>query len=355
MEIKIGSRTIGEKHPTYFIADIAANHDGQLERAVKLIRLAKQAGANAAKFQNFHAKKIVSEYGFTHMGVKVSHQAKWKKTVTQVYDEASIPFDWSPILKSVCDEEGLDYFSSPYDFESIDYLDQYMPAYKIGSGEIDWLEALERIARKGKPVFLATGASNIGEVQKAVKTILAINPQLVLMQCNTNYTASLENFQFINLRVLNTYRSMFPDVVLGLSDHTPGHATVLGAVTLGARAVEKHFTDDCQREGPDHAFAMDPDAWAGMVENTRRLERSLGSANKVIEENERDTAVVQRRCLRASRDIKPGEILTREMIDVLRPATPGAIKPDEIEIVIGTRALKDIPAGKELCWLDLTR
>ena len=116
---------------------------------------------------------------------------------------------------------------------------------------------------------------------------------------------------------------------LGLSDHTPGHATVLGAVALGARVIEKHFTDDTTREGPDHKFAMDPHTWAEMVENTRRLEQALGSADKVIAENEMDTVIIQRRCVRAARDILAGEVLTREMIDVLRPATPGAILPDQ--------------------------
>jgi N-acetylneuraminate synthase len=131
---------------------------------------------------------------------------------------------------------------------------------------------------------LATGASDICDVQRAVHTILAINPQLVLMQCNTNYTASLENFKCINLLVLRTYHLMFPDLVLGLSDHTHGHAAVLGAVALGARVVEKHFTDDTKREGPDHLFAMDPDAWASMVENTRQVERALGSGDKFVTE-----------------------------------------------------------------------
>src|SRR5512139_1009003 len=232
MEIRIGEHIIGLNHPAYFIADIAANHDGDLERAKLLIRLAKDAGADAAKFQNFSAPKIVSDYGFSHMNSQVSHQATWKKSVFQVYKEASIPFEWTPILKKECDRVGLDYFSSPYDFEATDMLDPYVPAYKIGSGEIDWLEAIDRIARKGKPVLIATGAASIGEVQKAVHTILAVNQQLVLMQCNTNYTASLENYDHIHLNVLKTYAAMFPEVVLGLSDHTHALAPVLGAVTL---------------------------------------------------------------------------------------------------------------------------
>jgi N-acetylneuraminate synthase len=353
MEIQIGKRKIGLNHPTYFIADIAANHDGDLERARLLIHLAKEAGADAAKFQNFRAPKIVSDYGFKHMDGQVSHQASWKKSVFEVYQGASIPFEWTQTLGEECDEVGIDYFSSPYDFEAIDMLDPYVQMYKAGSGEIDWIEALERMAGKGKPFFVATGASTIGEVQRAVRAILKINPQLVLMQCNTNYTASPDNYDHLHLNVLKTYAVMFPDVILGLSDHTHANAPVLGAVVLGARVIERHFTDSNQREGPDHKFAMNPDNWAKMVEETRLLERALGSPDKFIAPNEVDTAVVQRRCLRAARDIQAGETFTREMIDVLRPATPGAIKPNEIEAVIGTRALVDMPLGKEIRWTDL--
>jgi N-acetylneuraminate synthase len=191
-------------------------------------------------------------------------------------------------------------------------LDQYVQMYKAGSGEINWIEALERMASKGKPFFVATGASDIGEVQRAVHAILKINPQLVLMQCNTNYTASPTNYDHLHLNVLTTYATMFPDVILGLSDHTHANAPVLGAVTLGARVIERHFTDSNDRVGPDHKFAMNPEMWANMVEETRILERSLGSADKFVAGNEIETSVIQRRCLRASRDIKSGEVFTRE-------------------------------------------
>ena len=353
MEIQIGAHTIGVNHPTCFIADISANHDGDLERAKLLIQLAGEAGADAAKFQNFRAPEIVSDFGFKSMEAQISHQATWKKSVFEVYQSASIPFEWTPILKEECDREGIEYFSSPYDFDAIDMLEPYIPAYKIGSGDITWPEALERIAEKGKPVILATGASTIGDVQRAVSTILAINQQLVLMQCNTNYTASLENYDHIHLNVLKTYRTMFPEVILGLSDHTFGHATVLGAVTLGARVVEKHFTDDNSRVGPDHPFSMTPETWRDMVDRTRELERAFGSGEKFVAQNELNTVVVQRRCLRAARDVKAGERISRDMIDVLRPAISGALMPYEIDAVIGTRSTVDIPKGKELRWTDV--
>ena len=173
--IEIGGRRVGDSYPTYFIADIAANHDGNLQRAVKLIHLAAEAGADAAKFQHFRAERLVSRTGF-EAGPKVSHQSAWKKSVFEVYQAASVPWDWTDRLKAECDDAGIQFFSSPYDLDAVDMLDPYVPAYKIGSGDITWPDLLGHIARKGKPVLLATGASTMDEVDRAVTSILAINP-----------------------------------------------------------------------------------------------------------------------------------------------------------------------------------
>jgi len=346
----IGSRQVGGDHPVYFVADIAANHDGDLERAKRLIRVAAEAGATAAKFQNFQAAKIVSDLGFRELGGQQAHQASWKKSVVEVYRGASVPWEWTPLLKAECDRAGIDYFSAPYDFGAVDMLDPFVDVYKIGSGDITWLEMLEKVAAKGKPVMLATGASDIGDVQRAMRCLQATGVPLVLMQCNTNYTASLDNFRHIHLNVLQTYRTLYPDVVLGLSDHTPGHATALGAVALGACVIEKHFTDDNSREGPDHKFAMDPVAWKEMVERTRELQAALGSPDKFVAGNERDTVVVQRRCVRAARDIAAGTVLTRELLDVLRPAPRDAIMPFELAEVVGRRTAQALRSGEHLVW-----
>jgi sialic acid synthase SpsE len=349
-ELKLGSKIVGSGHPTYFVADISANHDGNLDRAKLLIRLCAQAGANAAKFQNFRASKIVSEQGFQKLGQQLSHQSKWKKSVFQVYQDASLPWEWTPILKQECAAVGIDYFSAPYDLEAIDMLNPYVEIFKIGSGDIAWPEMLRKIAEKQKPVLLATGASDLAEVQRAVEQILAINRQLVLMQCNTNYTGSMESFRHIHLRVLDTYRSLFPGVVLGLSDHTPGHVTALGAVALGARVIEKHFTDDNNREGPDHPFSMTPQTWRDMVDRTRELECALGSPLKVVEENERETVVVQRRCLRAAAHLDSGTVLRPEMLEVLRPAPHDAVMPSDLPRVVGKTLLHDLSSGEYLKW-----
>jgi N-acetylneuraminate synthase len=353
MEIKILDKTIGLDHPTYFIADIAANHDGDLERAKVLIRLAKEVGADAAKFQNFRAPKIVSDYGFKAMGGQVSHQAAWKKSVFEVYADASIPFEWTPILKEECDKVGIHYFSSPYDSDAIDMLDPYVPAYKAGSGLISWPEAIVRMAEKGKPMLIATGASHLSEVVHAMEMLLAVTDQVVLMQCNTNYTASENNYDNLHLNVLKTFAAMWPEVVLGLSDHTHSPAPVVGAVAMGARVIERHFTDSNEREGPDHKFALNPETWAEMVAQVRLLERSLGSPVKRVADNEQDTYIVQRRCLRAAREIKAGEVFTAEMVEPLRPATPGALMTWDLPLLIGMKARRDLPFGKDLRWTDL--
>ncbi|MFQ5616012.1 MAG: N-acetylneuraminate synthase family protein [Anaerolineales bacterium] len=349
-QIQIANRTISLNHPTYFIADIAANHDGDLDRAIELIRLAKEAGADAAKFQNFRAPKIVSDYGFKSLGGQLSHQAEWEKSVYEVYDDASVSFDWTPILKEACDEFGLHYFSSPYDYEAIEMLDPYVPAYKAGSGLMSWPAALVRMAGFGKPVLIATGAADLSDVVRAVRAVSEINDQIVLFQCNTNYTASDENYDYLHLNVLKTYATLFPNVILGLSDHTHSPAPVVGAVALGARVIERHFTDDNDRPGPDHKFALNPQTWADMVGQVRTLERALGSPDKRVADNEKETYLLQRRCLRATRDIKAGETLAPDMLEPLRPNVPGAVQAWDADAIIGKKARIDMPYGMELRW-----
>jgi len=348
--LKIAGREIGEQNPAYFIADISANHDGDLERAKALIHLAAESGADAAKFQNFRAHKIVSERGFAALADNASHQSRWKKSVIQVYQEASLPWEWTDVLKRECGVAHIDYLSTPYDLEAVDMLDPYVPAFKIGSGDITWPEMLLKVACKNKPVLLATGASEMAEVQYAVRAIQKLNPRICLMQCNTNYTGDADNFRHIHLNVLKSYAVMFPGVVLGLSDHTPGHSTVLGALALGARIIEKHFTDDNRREGPDHPFSMTPVTWREMVNRSRELEVALGEPAKRVADNEQATVTVQRRCLRAARDLAAGAVLEREMIDVLRPAPRDSIVPYEMERVLGCRLRCDLPAGAAVEW-----
>ena len=354
MEITIAGRRIGLDHPTYFVADIAASHDGSLDRAVQLVHQAAEAGADAAKFQNFTAPEIVSDRGFSELGGKLSHQAKWTKPVTEVYADASIPHEWTPVLKQACDDAGIHYFSAAYDFAAIDMLEPFVPAYKVGSGDVDWLEAVEYTAAKGKPMLVATGASSIQDVVNVVEAVYRHTRELVLMQCNTNYTASLDNFRHLNLNVLKSYAVMFPDVILGLSDHTPGHSSTLGAIALGARVIEKHFTDDVTREGPDHAFSMDPASWRDMVDRSRELESALGSTLKEVAPNESDTVIVQRRAVRARVDLPAGHVITRGDLTVLRPATVGAVGAAFVEDLVGRTTNRALETAETISWADVS-
>jgi N-acetylneuraminate synthase len=350
--LNISGKLIGEQYHTYFIADIAANHDGDLSRAIDLIYLAAEAGADAAKFQHFNANTIVSNKGFESLGNQLSHQSKWKKSVFEVYEDASVPLLWTETLKKTCDIAGISFFTSPYDLDLVDHVNPYVPAFKIGSGDITWHEIIQHIAHKNKPYMIATGASSMDDVVKAVNVGLQINSKIALMQCNTNYTANLENFKYIQLNVLKSYRAMYPNMVLGLSDHTLGHTTVLGAVALGARIIEKHFTDDPKRSGPDHLFSMAPLDWKLMVESTRELENALGCGIKKVEENERETVILQRRSLRVKKDLPQGTILTREDLTILRPCSQEAISPDEISQVLGRQLVRNLNSGEHLKWND---
>lgn len=333
--MRIGSRQVSLNDPSYFIADIAANHDGSLSRAIELIDLCAEAGANAAKFQNFFAETIVSELGFSKLNHLSSHQSSWKSSVYDTYDRASISLEWSCHLKEACDNAGIDYLTAPYDLSIIDYLDSYVCAWKVGSGDITWLEMIQRLASRGKPLLLATGASTFDEVQSAYSCAKKLTSDIVLMQCNTNYTGSLSNLKHVNLSVLKTYCEYFPDALLGLSDHTPGHSSVLGAISLGARVIEKHFTDDPSRSGPDHPFSMDPKSWSEMVVRSRELEAALGDGVKRVESNESETHILQRRALRAACDIPANTPLDGSFVTALRPCPPDALPPSQLSSILG--------------------
>ena len=341
-EFKISNSIINIDTNPYFIADIAANHDGDINRAFKLIELAKESGADAAKFQHFQASKIVSDYGFSQLGSNLSHQKDWNKSVFQTYEDASVPFSWTEKLYERCLSVDINFMSTPYDFESIDHLDPYVDVYKIGSGDITWLNEIEYIASKRKPIILATGASSFFDVQSAVDTIAKTRNPICLMQCNTNYTADKSNFKYINLNVLKLYEARFPEITLGLSDHTIGFETVLGAIPLGARVIEKHFTDDTFRKGPDHKFSMDSKSWREMVNCSQNLFKALGDGIKKVELNEQETVVLQRRSIRVIADFPVGHRIGKDDIEILRPCPTYAISASQVNSVIGTQLAKPI-------------
>ena len=201
--------------------------------------------------------------------------------------------------------------------------------------------------------MLATGASTMQDVVRAMNTLQSHTDQIVLMQCNTNYTASTENFKYINLNVLKNYQARFPDVILGLSDHTPGHSTVLGSLALGAVVFEKHFTDDNGRDGPDHKFAMNPRTWREMVNASNELYLALGDGVKRIEENEIQTSSIQRRGLRFTRDLKKGQVLTTEDIFPLRPYVNDGLPPYKNSEIIGKKLTRDVKSDEHVKASDI--
>tara|TARA_A100001011_G_C14319529_1_gene849772 strand:+ start:201 stop:1262 length:1062 start_codon:yes stop_codon:yes gene_type:complete len=344
-KLTISKKIISENSPTYFIADIASNHDGSLKKAKKLIKIAAESGANGAKFQNFYAKTLVSDYGFKNLNTISSHQSEWQESVYKTYENNELPLKWTVELKEECAKNNIDYFTAPYDSKIINYLNKHLSVWKVGSGDITWHENILKLARTKKPLIIATGASTLEEVKKIYKKVIKINNNICIMQCNTNYTGSSNNFKFINLNVLKTYKKIFPKAILGLSDHTKGHETVLGAITLGARIIEKHFTDDNKKIGPDHKFSMNPKTWEHMIKSSRNLENSLGTYEKKIEDNEKETVILQRRAIRLVKNKKINEIIKKKDLCFLRPCPDDALAIYEIRKIIGKKYDRDYKKG----------
>jgi len=331
MKIKIGDRWVGDGEPTYIIAEIGSNHDGSLEQAKKMIDYAKEAGADAAKFQSFLAGKLISKTGFKE---KKSFQAKWPKSVWQVYKDAELPREWHEILADYCKKKKIHFLSSAWDEEAVDLLDELdVPAFKVGSGDITNLPLLRYIAEKGRPIILSTGASTLDEVREAVEVIKSTgNNDIILLHCVVNYPSPIED---ANIRAMVTLKETFGYPV-GYSDHTLDDLVPLGAVALGACVIEKHITIDRSLSGPDHPFAMEVPEFAAMVRKIRLLERALGSPIKQVTPSEKETVILQRRSLFAKTDIPAGTIISRDMIEILRPAI--GLPPKLIDAVVGKKA-----------------
>jgi sialic acid synthase SpsE len=289
-EFKIGNKLIGEGQPAYIIAEIGANFNGSLEHAKKLCDAAKEAGADCAKFQSFISEKIVSAKGFSKMNLKGVH-GTWDKSVSEVFKEVEFPREWHKEIKEYCDYIGIDFSTSPYDFEAVDLCEKLdLPFIKIGSGEITWLEMIDYVAKKNMPIIMATGDASLSEIDEAINTIRnANNNKLVLLQCITNYPSQIES---ANINVLKTYQTAF-NVLTGYSDHSPGDLVILGSIALGGCVVEKHFTLDKNDKGPDHPHSLNVHEFTEMVKNIRLMETALGSSKKDVVEEERETLLQQ--------------------------------------------------------------
>lgn len=360
---KIGKKWVGEGEKPHWIADIAANWmptPGQkpdINKAFKLIDAAKAAGADVAKFQTFQAPKIVSDVGFKSM--KIAHQAKWKKSVYEVYQDASLRFDWHQKLAAYCRKIGIEFMSTPYDKESVDLLEKIgVSAYKIGSGDIDYTELLTYIAKKRKPIIISSGASDLAAVELAINTLRkAGNHQIILLQCITNY--ALSPIEQAEVEAMVTIGKAF-DVLYGYSDHTydsqnPTHGIIvpLIAITRGACVIEKHLCLRNDDETPDAPFSMTPEAFSLMTKYGNLVKTILGSGQKQVVAAESDSSIVQRRCLRASKDLNKGTALTESMIEALRPAPKNSITPPFTEMIIGKKLAQPISKGEAFTWQHL--
>jgi len=344
---KIGNREVGQGCPALLIAEIGSNFDRDLERAYRLTDLAAESGAEVVKFQTFLAERLVNAKAF--QGVKDGYQAKWDRDVFEVYQDAEFPRAWHEKLARYCEKAGVIFMSSAYDFEGVDLtVELGVPALKIGSGDLTWPEMLAYQASKGLPLLMATGAATLSEVAEAVRIVTEADcEELILLQCVTNYPAG---FDHANLHAMVNMGRMF-DVPFGFSDHTPGSTVPLGTVALGGCVIEKHFTDDKTRTGPDHPFAMDANDFKAMAEAVRNLEKAMGDGVKRVTPEETETRVVMRRSLYAARNLPAGYRLTREDLVVLRPQS--GIIPIHLDQVIGCTLSKAVAEAEPITWAHL--
>ena len=342
-EIRIGKRKIGPQHPTYIIAEMSGNHNGDFNKALRIVKAAKEAGADALKLQTYKADTITIDCFNEFFQIKGT---LWEgRTLYDLYKEAYTPWEWQPRLKEVADRLKLDLFSSPFDPTAVDFLDGMgVPAYKVASFELVDIPLLKKIARTGKPVIMSTGMATLGEVGEAVNGLReAGNRELALLKCTSAYPAP---FGEMNLRTIPHLAEAF-DVVAGLSDHSLGIEVAVGAVAIGARIIEKHFTLSRKDPGPDSPFSMEPAEFKQMVDAIRNVEKALGTISYDVTEREKSSRVF-RRSLFVVRDVGVGEKLTEQNVKSIRPGF--GLHTRHLGEVIGRRARKNIPKGTPLTW-----
>ncbi|MFC1499685.1 pseudaminic acid synthase [Candidatus Zixiibacteriota bacterium] len=330
------------------VAELSGNHNHDFDLAVEMIRAAGQAGADAIKLQTYTRDTITIDCSNEHF--RIGEGMLWAgKTLYQLYDEASTPWEWQPKLKKVANEEGMELFSSPFDHTAVDFLEEMgVPCYKIASFEIVDIPLIRKVAATGKPMILSTGMATIEEIEEAVAAAREAGcQQLCLLKCTSAYPASPE---MMNLRAIPDLADRF-SVVTGLSDHTLNPEVPLTAVALGARMIEKHFTLSRAAGGPDSAFSLEPDEFRAMVESVRLVEQSLGSVTYGAGESEHDSRLF-RRSLFVVEDVEEGEPFTGENVRSIRPGI--GLHPRHLDEVTGRRAAMAISRGTPLSWDHIT-
>ena len=339
LSLQIGDRLVGPNQPVFVIAEAGVNHNGDLKLARALIDVAVDAGADAVKFQTFHADLLATAHA-----PKAAYQLQTTAAEESQIDmlrRLELSTEDHRELQSYCQERGIIFLSTPFDEEAADFLDELgVAAFKISSGDLTNSPLLEHVAAKGKPVILSTGMSELAEVIEAVSVLHAAGCEsLILLHCVTDYPA---NPNEVNLRAMQTLRAAF-NLPVGFSDHTEGIDVALAAVALGACVIEKHFTLDRSLPGPDHRASLEPVELRQLVKSIRRIEAALGNGRKVPSQSEIETAKVARRSLVAGRDIAAGATLEREMIVLRRPGT--GLPPATLATLVGRRTVRNIDAG----------
>lgn len=342
--IKIGSKKNGKNQPVFIIAEAGVNHNGSLNLAKKLVDIAKKAGADAVKFQTFHAEQIVS---FRAKKAEYQNRAKGR-TQYEMLKKLELSFSDFQKLKKYCDKKKIIFLSTPHSEDAVDFLNSLVPAFKIGSGDLTNLPILEKIAKKKKLIILATGMSTLKEIREAVKTIKkAGNNKIVLLHCTTNYPCPIEE---VNLKAMQTLKKEF-NLPVGYSDHTLGIIVPIMAAAVGARVLEKHFTLDKNLSGPDHKASLSPKELEDMVKMIRSAEKALGNGIKKPNKNEEKIKKIARKSIIAKKDIKKSNKINRDMLVIKRPGT--GILPKYIDRVVGKIAQKNIKKDSLIKLKDL--
>jgi sialic acid synthase SpsE len=342
--ISIGNRAVGPGHPAYIVAEVGSNHDGSLATAKKLTRLCADAGVDAVKFQAYTRETLFIDRLPDDGTPESEHKAELLERRWNVLPETTVPHDWWPELKALCDDLGVDFLCTPFDLDRLERLVEVgMPAVKIASGDVTWLELLRAAGGTSRPVIFSTGASTLEESRRALKAVRDGGGQdVVALHCVSTYPAEWED---ANLRAMITLGEEL-GVPVGLSDHTPGSTLPIAAVTLGACVIEKHVTLDRSNEGLDHHFALEVGEFAKLVDDVRHTEAALGSGRKTWVEDEETERYWVRRGLWCRTPIEEGETITREKLRVVRP-NHGA-GADCLEEVLGETAVHDLEVGDPL-------
>jgi pseudaminic acid synthase len=346
--MKISQRIIGDGHPPLIIAEMSANHNQSLERALKIVDVAAQAGAHALKIQTYTADTMTLDIDKSDFFIS-NPNSLWKgQSLYKLYQEAYTPWDWHEHIFARCRHHGIIGFSTPFDNTAVDFLEKLdVPCYKIASFELVDLSLIRYAANTGKPMILSTGMANVEEIQEAIDAAREGGcEELAILHCVSGYPAPAEDY---NLRVIPDMIERF-GLVTGLSDHTLDNTTAITSIAMGASIIEKHFTLDRNNGGPDDSFSIEPEELKNLCKDSKTAWESLGQINYERKKSEQNN-VIFRRSLYAVQNIKAGEIFTKENVKIIRPGF--GLAPKYFEQVMGRVALNDIDRGAPLSMEDL--